>query len=498
MDLRSQHVFIALTSMVLAGCANIPADRGYRDVHEQVAERGMRLPADINSERSAFVAEILASPLTADAAVRVALVANPRLRLQYAQLGISGAEVIRAGRLSNPTLASTWQSSSAAGDSSRYDFGLTQNFAELLLLPARTRFAKGEFERAKLDAIQRLLDLDADVRAAYYELVGAKQIAQMRKTVAVAAVAAAELSQRFKNAGNFTALRLAIDRAAASQATLDEEQAEAAAVQSKRVLNELMGLDADAVWEVARALPGPLAHEDSLPTLQRLAAQQRADLDSDRRAVVLLEDVLGVTRSFRFVGQVDVGAQYERDTDRSRLIGPSLSLQLPIFNQGQAAVLRAESLLEAARAQLRAKELEVSNRVRAAHERVLAARKRIDRLKHETIPLRERIVARTQEQQNYMLVGIFDLLRVKRDEYDTYQQYLESVRDYWLMRVQLAHAVGSHLPSDDLIGAAVVVPGEPVERGLNQPGEEKEMMMHESRQQDHSAAAAPKTPKGGS
>ena len=484
--------------MALAGCANIPPDRGYGDVHRQVAERGIQLPADTDAEQTAFVAEMLANPLTADAAVRVALVANPRLQLQYALLGLSGAEVIRAGRLSNPTLSSTWQSSSASGDSSRYDFGLTQNFAELLLLPARTRFAKGEFERAKLDATQRLLDLAADVRTAYYELLGAQQTAQMRKTIAAAAVTAAELSQRFKDAGNFTALRLAIDQAAASQATLDEEQAEAAAVQSKRALNELMGLDADAVWTVARSLLEPLAREDSLPALQSLAWQQRADLDSDRRAVVLLEDVLGVTRSFRFMGQVDVGAQYERDTDRNRLIGPSLSLQLPIFNQGQAAVLHAESLLEAARAQLRAKQLEISNGVRAAHERVLAARKRADRLQRETIPLREQIVALTQQQQNYMLVGIFDLMRVKRDEYDTYQQYLESVRDYWLMRVRLEHVVGSRLPSDDQIGAAVVMPGEPAERGMNQSGEEKEMTMHGSRQHEHSTDAAPIAPKGGS
>ncbi len=104
------------------------------------------------------------------------------------------------------------------------------------------------------------------------------------------------------------------------------------------------------------------------------------------------------TRSYRYLGEVEVGAQYERDTDRNRLIGPSLSMQLPIFNQGQAAVLRAESLLDAARAQVRAQELEISNGVLAATDRVAAARPRVERLTNEMIPLREQIVARTQEQ----------------------------------------------------------------------------------------------------
>src|SRR5207302_4505942 len=124
---------------------------------------------------------------------------------------------------------------------------------------------------------------------------------------------------------------------------------------------------------------------DSLDDLQKLASSKRADLDSDRRAVALLGDSLSLTRGYRWLGSVDAGVQYERDTDRNRLLGPSLSLQLPIFSQGQAPVLRAEAQLELARAELKKKELEVSNHVQAAYGRVMATRKRIDRLRGETI-----------------------------------------------------------------------------------------------------------------
>jgi cobalt-zinc-cadmium efflux system outer membrane protein len=443
---RKRWFACALIGVV--GCAAIPPDRGYADVREQMRQRGVALPADAGADRSAFIDEILAQPITADAAVRVALVNNPRIQVEFAKLGLTGAEVVQAGRLSNPTLAMTWQTSSRSSDASRYDAGLTQNFAQLLLMGARTRFTKGEFERAKLDATQRVLDLAAEVSAAYYEAVGARQVAQMRATVADAAVASAELAARFKDAGNITALELAIQQAAASQARLDGERARLDADRAAVALNEKMGLDAGAHWQIADALPVPTSADDSLDALQQLAREQRADLDSDRRAVVLLEDALGLTRSYRYLGEVEVGAQYERDTDRSRLIGPTLSIQLPIFNQGQAAVLRAESLLDAARAQARAKELEISNAVLTANDRVVAARQRIARLSDETIPLREQIVARTQEQVNYMLVGVFDLIRAKQDEYDVYQLYLEAIRDYWLARVDLSRAVGGHLPGD--------------------------------------------------
>lgn len=460
---RSAPPVTVLAAVFLAACASVPSDRGYGDVRQLAADRGQVLPDAVAADRSALVQEILTRPLTQTNAVRVAFINNPRLGADYARLGLTGAEVIQAGRLSNPTFTGGWQYSSRTGDVNRYDLGLTQNFVELLLLPARTRFAKGEFERAKLDATQDLLNLAADVQSAYYGAVGARQVTEMRKTIATAAASSAELSARFQQAGNFTALELALDQATASQAMLDLEQAEADETRADNRLNELMGLSARTHWKVANALPAPVGEEDTLDTLQNLATTKRPDLDSDRRAVALLEDSLGITRRYRFLGSAEVGVQYERDTDRNRLLGPSFSLQLPIFSQGQAPLLRAESQLDAARAELKAKELEVFNGVQSAHDHVMAARKRVERLGGETIPLREKIVARTQEQVSYMLVGIFELLRAKQNEYNAYEQYLEAVRDYWDARVDLARAIGSRLPSDSLIGEAILAPEVPVE-----------------------------------
>jgi outer membrane protein, heavy metal efflux system len=500
---RRMRLLAAFGAFVLGACASIAPDRGYPDVRQLAADRGQALPDDAAGDRSAPVNEILAQPLTEAGAVRVAFLNNPRVQAEFARLGLSGANVIQANRLSNPTFSVSVLGSSTAGAVTRYDLGLSQNFAELLFLPARTRFSNGEFERAKLDATQALLGLAAEVQSTFYAVVGAKQVAQMRKTIATAASASAELSARFKQAGNLTALELALDQAAQSQARLDQELAEAESTRASIALNELMGLRADAPWEVASALPMPLEEEDSLDDLRKLASSKRADLDSDRRAVALLDDSLRLTRTYRFLGSVDVGVQYERDTDRNRLLGPSLSLQLPVFSQGQAPVLRAEAQLDLARAELKKKELEVSNNVQAAYERVMATRKRIDRLRGETIPLREKIVALTQEQVNYMLVGVFDLLRARQDEYSAYQQYLQAVRDYWQARVDLARAVGARLPSDSLIGEASVTPEVPVEPpdgtghmhhggGTSMPGVDMDGMDHP---QD-SAPAEPPSSKG--
>jgi cobalt-zinc-cadmium efflux system outer membrane protein len=47
-----------------------------------------------------------------------------------------------------------------------------------------------------------------------------------------------------------------------------------------------------------------------------------------------------------------------------------------------------------------------------------------------------------------MLVGAFDLIQTKRDQYDAWQGYFESVRDYWITRSALRAATGGFLPGD--------------------------------------------------
>ncbi len=145
------------------------------------------------------------------------------------------------------------------------------------------------------------------------------------------------------------------------------------------------------------------------------------------------------------------------------LRGPSLALALPIFNQGQGALARADAELLQARAQLDALALGVRNTAHLGIERLRATRDISERYRTELVPRREAIVARTQEQVNFMLVGVFELLLAKQQEYDAYQEYLEAVRDYWIARSELRGAVGGRLPDDGqtlepTLGVETVVP----------------------------------------
>ena len=61
------------------------------------------------------------------------------------------------------------------------------------------------------------------------------------------------------------------------------------------------------------------------------------------------------------------------------------------------------------------------------------------------IPLRERIVALSQQNYDAMLLGVYQLLIAKQTEVSTYREYIEAVRDYWIARSELSRATGGKL-----------------------------------------------------
>src|SRR6185503_14892651 len=98
-----------LLGCALAGCAGVPADRGLDEVQAAAAARGAPYAADGTphdcADPAAGIEALLTEELTAETAVRIALMCNPALAAEYARLGIASAEAFRAGRLANPTLA---------------------------------------------------------------------------------------------------------------------------------------------------------------------------------------------------------------------------------------------------------------------------------------------------------------------------------------------------------------------------------------------------------
>ncbi len=458
--LSQLRIPVALAGVLfIAGCAGIPADRGFSSSQALIKSHGgpdTGTPVP-DAEAKRLTAEWLAAPLTIESAQRVALTRNPRLLQQYARLGIAQAALYDAARLSNPVLSFAWLDSSAGA--AQVGAGLAQNFAELLYLSPRKRRASGELARSQQQVAGELLDLAAEVERAYYAYVGASSVAELRAAIATAGEASAQLAQRFFDAGNISRLELNRELAAATETRIASDRAVTQTLAARAELNTLLGLTAEEDrWNAASQLRLPVNTEDELSFLQTMAQGTRLDLLAARRSVVILEDVLGVTRSYRLLGDTRVGARYEHESDHSNLIGPTLAIDLPVFNWGGGKVERARAELDLARAEARRLEIEISNAVHLAQARVAMGRDQVKRYRTELVPQRDEVVVRAMEMQNFMIIGQFELLQAKREAYDAYQGYLQALADYWMARAELARAIGTRLPSSAQIEFGVIEP----------------------------------------
>jgi len=435
-----------------AGCAQVPKEAGFNEVKDLVGQRvdyrlhwNQETEADHEVEKA--IDELLKNELTADAAVQIALLNNPSLQAVYEDLGITQADVVEAGLLENPVLFGQVRFPNRSDESNNYEFGITQNFLNILMQPARKKLSAIRFEQVKLQVADEVIQLVAQVRRTYYSTLGARQVRDLRNEITSAARSSFELAQRLHSAGNISALELARENAHFEQSRLELANSETDLLDEREQLTRLMGFwGPQTNWQLPEQLPDIPTSEIPLERLESMAIESRLDLAAERKAVEALAQALGITIDWRWIGHIEVGISRERETDRTWVTGPALAIELPIFNQRQADIARLEAQLRRSQNRLTAQAIDIRSEVRSLRNRLIMQRNLINHYRGSVLPLREQIVELTLKKYNYMLTGAFDLIMAKQQEFEAYQKYLETVRDYWIIRADMQRSLGGRLP----------------------------------------------------
>ena len=138
---------------------------------------------------------------------------------------------------------------------------------------------------------------------------------------------------------------------------------------------------------------------------------------------------------------VHVGVESERESSGQRLTGPSLKLGLPIFDQGQAEMLRLHTALEQAEDRAAALEADIRSQVRVAAAQVDAAQCAAEVCGRTTAPQAARIWTELLAQSRQGSAGPLALHNARRDLISTTRRELEARFDYWRARAALASAL---------------------------------------------------------
>jgi cobalt-zinc-cadmium efflux system outer membrane protein len=447
----------------LVGCSSVPADRGWSQVSQTVAQRQRTwsVPTRPLTTLDPYattlpVQTLLAEPLTAERAVALALLNQPALQQSYARLGLAQADVLAASRLSNPTLS--LGQLSGTGEGRRLDYSIAQSFTDLLFLSTRKQAATLAMQRTQTQVSDELQQLGLAVIHAHQQAVLTEQMAQMQALISKTVMVSARLSTQFYAAGNINALEHSRQQAAASQAQLALDQAHADAEQARLALARLMGLSAQVVWRLDSRWAQPIDSdaEDDLALLQTQAQQQRLDLQATNQAVQQSVQTLALAKRLSWLPLLDIGLQGERDRTGARLIGPTVTIALPIFGINTSSHQHTQAWVEQTQADHHALALDIDQQVALAYQHMNNANRQATRYVNGLIPQREAVLARLIEQQNYMLVGPFEVLAAKQQVFETQRDYLRTVAAYWLARTALIQAVGAPLSTDRLIGTLAI------------------------------------------
>jgi cobalt-zinc-cadmium efflux system outer membrane protein len=433
--------------LAIAGCAGVSKERGHDDVDRLVRDRtghethwAQGSPEDDQVDK--WVGELLARGLTQTAAIDVALVANPRLQETYEELGVSQADLVQAGLLRNPSIGAH-VGFPVRGDGYEVSFSLMQDFLDVFVLPLRKRIAGEQFTVDVLRVAQRALETVADVRKEFAAVQASVALLAYRKTVIEATAGAAELSREQYAAGNLSDLRHATQMVGYEQAELDLARDELELLRHRERMNQLLGLTGPrADWKLAEELPPPPATDPPLDDLEALAMRRRLDVDAARKQRALMAKAVDLARDTRLVGRLDVGVDAHQDADGPRVLGPFLILELPIFDQRQALIARLEAQERQAERRLAAVSVETRSEVRLARATLLAARRIVERYQSAILPMRDQVVDESQLFYNGMLIGLYQLIDVKREQVEAHAQYIAAVRDYWSARADLDRAIG--------------------------------------------------------
>lgn len=438
-------ILTVVLPLTIVGCASTNPGAALNDVGKTVAERTGQ---QINGVSNDLIKVLLQTNLTAQSAVTIALLNNKSLQAEFEEVGIFQAELAQASRLHNLEFAGSWRLPDVPPSYVDAEYSASADFLDLLTMPARKKVAVRNLKQTKAEVADKVLQLAADTQTAFYNLQAQMELVKRLETILEANDAAADFAQRQFDAGNVNELALHDQQAPAFQSRLDLMQAKAEVRSQREQLNRLLGLSDEQInWQIADELPSLPANEISLTNLESLAVNQRLDLMAKRNQMESIAAVLRLKEHTRFipVAAIGVDAEQRPDGENVAIIGPTLDLEIPIFDQGQPAVAKLAAEFRQAKDNYAAMEINIRSEVRDSENDLHAAREAVVFSENNLLPLRQTILKETLLQYNAMQKNSFDLLVAKEDEQKAEQSDVEALRDYWIARVKLERAVGGRL-----------------------------------------------------
>jgi cobalt-zinc-cadmium efflux system outer membrane protein len=366
---------------------------------------------------------------------------HPALKAARLSIDEARGRQLGAGRLSNPTLDTSFQNESRVSPRTTV-FGIDQSFPltnRLTLEKKLTSQLVTAAEHEVRDVERRYI---AAARSLAVKLLALEKQRALRQQQTALAQKLSDFAKDRAKAGELSPLDAAQAQVDTQRLLLEARRIEIESVSLRGELKPMLGLDPQATLTLSGDLP-------SLTLPPSKAWQQRADYQLAQTKVEAAQTDSALANARRMS---DVSASFfasreqqdvtPRHTERTGFVGFRFSIPLPFWNRNQGEIAEKAASAERARLESEALAVQITGEADTARREMEANARLVSDTRDKLLPL---VIEQTSKLEKAYESGQTDLLTVLRARDQRLQlesAALDAARDFHLARIRYESAIG--------------------------------------------------------
>ena len=402
-----------------------------------------------------------ATPITLEEAERVALQANPEIRVTAMKIVMAEAHVSGAGALDDPSLMYRgWQ----VPLTKPWDYNVAMNmFMVSQSFPGpgkralRSRVATDAISVAKAELEAKKREISAAVRKAFYDLLRTADELKVHDEQVGIARQAFEAARIKYSVGKVPQQDVLKAQVALTKLIEHLVMLEQDADLSRASMNTLLGRSPDSPLEVTGEHAAP-AQIPTLAELKQLAIQNRPELLASAATIKQAQDEVALARR-QYTPDFSANVGYMLMPSGSQFRNNYMiegSMTLPWLNRRkhESEISEAQATAEERQTELDAMRLAVFQQIQEALVRANSAKRLVDLYQNSLRPQSEATLRSTVIAYENDRTDILNLLDSQNTTLDVDYAYFRALADFEQRMAELELAVGAPVPTSGQMATA--------------------------------------------
>lgn len=361
---------------------------------------------------------------------------NPALKAARLTVAEARARLLGSGRLTNPTLETSFQNESNASPRTAL-YAVDQSFPLTRRLTLEKQLSAQLVTAAELEVLDAERRLIAEARACAIKIVALNQQRELRRKQTELAKKLSEFARDRAAQGELSPLDAAQAQVDSQRLRLEERRLETEVVSLSGALKPMLGIPPGEICTVTGNLPGL-----EMPAITSWHRRADYQLAQSRITVAETDAELASSKQIQDVSAGIFTAQEKQAGVNGGYIGIRISIPLPFWNRNQGEIAEKRAAAERQRLAAAALAAEIAGEADTAMREMLANMDLARETRDALLPLVLEQTAKLEKAYESGQTDLLTLLRARDQRLELEAAALDAVRDFHLARIRYEAATG--------------------------------------------------------